>query len=145
MPTFALSVFVMLLSLCEDLKRLMNGFWWGSGTNGLSGIRWMGWKKLCVQRSKGGLNFKSLHEFNLAILSKQRWRFITNPNSLVYRLFKAKYLPKGNFFDAQLGPNPSFIWRSILVGKDLLKSGCVVRNGSGDNTGIWDSPWLPDD
>ena len=53
MPNFALSVFLMLLSLCEDLERLMNGFWWGSGTNGSSGIHWMGWKKLCVQHRKG--------------------------------------------------------------------------------------------
>ena len=42
MPTFSLSVLLMPLSLCEGLERLMNGFWWGSGTNGSSGIRWMG-------------------------------------------------------------------------------------------------------
>ena len=41
MPTFALSVFLMPLSLCEDLERLMNGFLWGSGTIGSSGIHWM--------------------------------------------------------------------------------------------------------
>ena len=42
MPTVSLSVLLIPLSLCEGLERLMNGFWWGSGTNGSSGIRWMG-------------------------------------------------------------------------------------------------------
>ena len=32
-----------------------------------------------------------------------------------------------------------------MVGKDLLKSSCVVRIGSGDNIGICDSLWFPDD
>ena len=31
-----------------------------------------------------------------------------------------------------------------MASKDLLKYGCVVRIGSGDNIGIWDSPWLLD-
>ena len=34
-------------------------------------VVYVGWvERNCVQRSKRGLNFKSLHEFNLALLRK---------------------------------------------------------------------------
>lgn len=108
------------------------------------GIRWLSWTKLCLHKLQGGLGFKKLHEFNLALLCKQGWRLLNSPETLVARLFKAKYYPTHSFLEANLGSNPSFIWRSILAGKDLLKIGLTRRIGSGSDSKIWDCPWLPD-
>ncbi|GLU23846.1 hypothetical protein SLE2022_398220 [Rubroshorea leprosula] len=36
----------------------------------------------------GGLSFRALHEFNLAMLGKQGWRLLVNPESLAARLMK---------------------------------------------------------
>ncbi|CAN0893426.1 hypothetical protein LINGRAPRIM_LOCUS2746 [Linum grandiflorum] len=36
------------------------------------------------------MGFRYLHHFNLAMFGKQGWKFLTNPNALVSRVFKAK-------------------------------------------------------
>ena len=51
-----------------------------------------------------------IHWFNLAMLGKHGWRFLTNLDALVSRVFKAKYFPRGSFLEAEVGHNPSFIW-----------------------------------
>ncbi|KEH17434.1 hypothetical protein MTR_0015s0120 [Medicago truncatula] len=40
--------------------------------------------------------------FNLAMLGKQGWRIMTNPESLIARIYKARYYPRCNFFEATL-------------------------------------------
>uniref|UniRef100_A0A803Q666 Reverse transcriptase n=1 Tax=Cannabis sativa TaxID=3483 RepID=A0A803Q666_CANSA len=71
------------------------------------------------------------------------WRLFTNENSLVAQVYKARYFPKGNFLQAELGSNPSFIWRSILEAKDLIKIGVVRTIGDGKTTSVLEDPWLP--
>ncbi|XP_031107260.1 uncharacterized protein LOC116011955 [Ipomoea triloba] len=79
------------------------------------------------------------------MLGKQAWRFLSNPYSLVARLYKAKYFPKSSFFEASIGNCPSFCWRSIMAAQDLVCSGARRRIGNGKSTLIWGHPWLPDD
>ncbi|KHN14866.1 Putative mitochondrial protein, partial [Glycine soja] len=56
------------------------------------------------------LGFRHLHAFNLVMIGQQGWRLMTNNDTTVTKVLKAKYFPNGNFLDAQLGHNPSFIW-----------------------------------
>ncbi|XP_019184966.1 PREDICTED: uncharacterized protein LOC109179943 [Ipomoea nil] len=51
------------------IERTMNRYWWGSGTD--RRIHWKAWDKLCVPKKYGGLGFKDLRAFNLAMLEKQ--------------------------------------------------------------------------
>ncbi|XP_042962354.1 uncharacterized protein LOC122296618 [Carya illinoinensis] len=46
------------------------------------GIQWRKWVKMGLQKGKGRLGFRDLESFNLALLVKQGWRLIRNPNSL---------------------------------------------------------------
>lgn len=87
MPSYTMNIFLLPKSLCEDIEHLMNKYWWGSGGSVGSGIRWMSWSKICVPKRYGGLGFKQLHQFNLALLRKQGWCFLTNPSSHVARIF----------------------------------------------------------
>ncbi|XP_019158220.1 PREDICTED: uncharacterized protein LOC109154946 [Ipomoea nil] len=91
------------------------------------------------------MGFKDLRAFNLAMLGKQAWRMLTKPDSLVARVYKARYFPKGSFFDAQVGNNPSFCWRSIMVAKSIIFGGVRRRIGNGESTFIWTHPWLQND
>ncbi|KAH9778582.1 reverse transcriptase domain-containing protein [Citrus sinensis] len=52
--------------------------------------------------------------------SKQCWKLITNPNSLVARILKARYYPRSSFVDATVGFNPSYTWRSIMAAKHVV-------------------------
>lgn len=69
---------------------------------------------------KGGLGFKDLKSFNIAILAKQCWRLINDSNPLVTRIMKARYYPNTDFLNAQIGENPSYMWRSIIAGQEVL-------------------------
>ena len=69
---------------------------------------------------------------------------MTNPHSLVARIYKARYYPQSNFLSAKIGGSPSYIWRSILEAQQMLKQGMACRLGTGDLISITEDPWLPD-
>ena len=71
--------------------------------------------------------FKHLHSFNFELLGKHGWNLLTNPNSLVTRLLKAKYYPYDSFLTAKLGHNPSFVWRSVWVARSVIALGSRWR------------------
>lgn len=100
---------------------------------------------MCRHKSTGGLGFRDLRDFNLALLGKQAWRFISQPNSLVSRVFKAKYFSKSHFLDAELGFNPSYKWRSIWEARIVILARARWKVGLGTNIKIVGQPWLPDD
>ncbi|KAM1143373.1 hypothetical protein ACFX2B_031908 [Malus domestica] len=75
-------------------------FWW-SGDPRKRKIRWLNWRVLCKSKQEGGLGFRDLYAFNLALLAKQAWHFLHNPEALVYRVFKARYFPATDFLEAQ--------------------------------------------
>ncbi|XP_019173296.1 PREDICTED: uncharacterized protein LOC109168895 [Ipomoea nil] len=80
-----------------------------------------------------------------SLSGQMAWRFLTRLESLVARIYKARYYPKPSFSGACLGNNPSYCWRSIMAAKDLICSGVRRRIGNGQATLIWDHPWLQDD
>lgn len=93
-------------------------------------------------KTLGGMGFRDFRDFNLAMLGKQGWRFISNLNSLVTKLYKAGYFVDTDFLNSVLGHNPSFVWRSICDAKNLIADGVRWRIGMGENINILDQPWL---
>ena len=121
-PMYVMSVFLLPISLCTELERMMNSFWWGQNGSSNRGIKWMSWDRICGHKMEGGLGFRKLHEFNLAMLGKQGCKLLSHPDSLVARIFKARYYPNTSFLEAKAGANPSFVWKSILASQSLVKS-----------------------
>ncbi|XP_073151939.1 uncharacterized protein [Henckelia pumila] len=76
-----------------------------------------------LRKDMGGLGFKKLHAFNLALLAKQGWKLLSDPNALASRVLKARYFPHSNFLDAKIGHNPSYVWRILLMSQDLTRKG----------------------
>jgi len=101
----------------------MNSFWWGHGRDINRGIHWLSWEKLSMQKVHGGMGFKDLSMFNLAMFRKQGWKFMTEPNTLVSRIFRARYFPHCIYMIATLGHNPRYVWRSILKARFILRGG----------------------
>lgn len=56
---------------------------------------------------------------------------------------KAKYFPNVDFLNAKLGDNPSYMWRSLVAAQTILKQGCRRNIGTGSDTFVCKSPWLP--
>ena len=40
-PMYVMSIFLLPISLCAELERMMNSFWWGQNGSGSRGIKWM--------------------------------------------------------------------------------------------------------
>lgn len=95
------------------------------------------------RKSMGGPGFKDFELFNLAMLARQAWRLLQNPESLSARLLKIIYYPNSSIVQANLGGHPSLIWMAIIEGRDTLKLGLIRRIGNGTSTKIWDDTWLP--
>jgi hypothetical protein len=122
-PTYIMSVFLLPKTLIDDIEKMMNSFWWGNGGASNRGMRWMAWEKLSVHKRFGGMGFKDLASFNAAMLGKQAWKLQTDVDSLVSRLFKARYFPQSDYLGASIGANPSYIWRSIHSVQNLIRQG----------------------
>jgi hypothetical protein len=93
----------------------------------------------------GGLGFRDIELFNLALLARQAWRVVQGPESLSARVLKAIYYPDGDFLEAGIGSTPSQVWRAIVDGKEVLQQGLIRRIGTGESTVIWGTNWLPRD
>lgn len=137
-----INVFLLPLTVTQEMEKDMTKFFWNTSRNSSTSIHWMAWDRMSRHKSAGGLGFKCLRDFNLAMLGKQCWRLLTNPDSLVGRIYKAKYFADTSFMEAKLGGNPSFIWRSIVEAKRFIAAGSVWRIGNGKDVQILDQPWL---
>lgn len=89
-PSYCMSMYLIPESLGEEIQCMLNSFWWDTKRRELRGINWLSWEKLTMPKKFGGMAFRDLYAFNLAMLGKQGWRLVTEPNVLVTRLFKAK-------------------------------------------------------
>ena len=106
-------------------------------------VHWVSWKRLTRSKKGGGLGFRDLHAFNLAMLAKQAWRLLQNPTSLCAQVLSARYYPDCSMLQASPRSGISYVWRSILKGVELLKKGIIWRVGSGKDIDIWSDPWIP--
>ena len=121
---------------------MVRKFWWGQN-NGVDKMAWLSWEKMCTPKECGGMGFKDLKTFNLALLAKQGWRLQTCTNSLFHYVFLAKYFPHGDFLFASLGTKLSYAWRSIFSAQQIVKKGSRWRIGNGEKVRVWGDRRLP--
>ena len=91
----------------------------------------------------GGMGFKEIEKFNDALLAKQVWRMLHNPDSLCFRVFKARFFPNCSILDAKESNSGSYAWKSILGARDVIKKGMVWRIENGQTARIKEDKWLP--
>ncbi|KAL6200282.1 hypothetical protein ACLB2K_030064 [Fragaria x ananassa] len=141
-PAFPMTCFRFPKNVCDDINSALGNFWWGS-VDGKNKTHWRSWSHLCKSKEEGGLGFRDLHHFNLALLAKQAWRLIENPESTWARVLKARYFPRVGFSEAKKGYQASWGWSSLLEARDFVtKMGCWhVINSSSIN--LWKDQWLP--
>jgi hypothetical protein len=120
---------------------LIARYWW-SQHDKINKIHWIGWQKLTISKKLGGLGFRDLHAFNLAMLARQGWRLLTQPDFLCSKVLRAKYFPTDNLLETRAKAGISYTCRSILKGIELLKEGLIWRIGDGTKVKIWEDPWI---
>ncbi|GMI86859.1 hypothetical protein HRI_002355200 [Hibiscus trionum] len=140
-PIYAMQCFLFPKTLCASLEQIMNRFWWRNNSS-KKGIHWTSWSSICLPKKLGGMGFRDLAKFNIALLAKQGWNLINNPTCLLARVLKAKYYPNDDFMTARLGTYPSYTWKSIWCSRGLLEKGLGWRVGNGISINIWQDAWV---
>ncbi|XP_027166037.1 uncharacterized protein LOC113766004 [Coffea eugenioides] len=143
MPTYTMSCFKIPKQICKEVNAVMANYWWGEA-NGRNKMHWRAWDKMSLDRKEGGLGFHELGAFNTALLGKQVWRLITQPNLLVSKVLKDKYHPKQSLLKCKVAGNASWIWKGLMGARQLVELGIRRRIGNGKSTNIWEDSWLPD-
>ena len=66
---FAKSVFNIPKRLCKARTDAMVEFWWGDIAI-IKCMHWMAWWRIRIPKKYGGMGFRDLHSFSLAMLAK---------------------------------------------------------------------------
>lgn len=82
-----MSCFRLPATFCHSINSLTANFWWRQRDQEKR-IHWIAWNKMCKPKLQEGLGYRDLEKFNMALLTKQGWRIISNPNSLMERVLK---------------------------------------------------------
>lgn len=78
----------MPLDLCYKIEVALNGFWWKGNLVGGRGIRWRNWKDLCKPKVTGGMGFRGIRNFNIALLGNKFGESSTTPIHLWQHFLK---------------------------------------------------------
>ncbi|XP_039025411.1 uncharacterized mitochondrial protein AtMg00310-like [Hibiscus syriacus] len=114
-------------------------YWWSRNVT-KRGWPMVAYKTMCKPKREGGLGFRDLHSFNMALLGKQLWCF-KEQGSLVARVLRAKYFPSGGFLNASLMDKNSFAWKGLHRTLQVLNEGLFWRIGAGSLTPIHCDKW----
>ncbi|XP_021736238.1 uncharacterized protein LOC110702800 [Chenopodium quinoa] len=137
-----LSVFKLPVTISDQIGRLLSRFWWKNNSSS-RGLALTPSASLYLLRGLGGLGIRHVPSFNSALLAKQMWRLIHNPQLLVSRIYRARYPRLVNYKASSLPSRPSWGCRSLLEGACVLSHGVIWKVGSGSQVNITDDDWVP--
>lgn len=105
-PSYAMACFLLPKSLCDKLNSLTRNFWW-KGNPDDKGICWVAWDNLSMAKEQGGMGFRNYRTFNEAMLARQGWRLLMNPQTYWAKFMEGIYFPHTSFLQASRGGRPS--------------------------------------
>lgn len=114
-----------------------------NGNSEEMGICWIAWESLTCPKEEGGKAFRNFKAFNEAMLAKQGWWLIMNPQSYWVKLLKGIYFPNSSFLQAARGGHALWVWLSLLHGRGLLEKGIRWQAQDGASINFWQDGWIP--
>ncbi|GKB62983.1 putative RNA-directed DNA polymerase [Tanacetum coccineum] len=124
-------VFILLAYVSQVIDKLMRGFIWSQGElqKGKAKVKW---DDACGLKTQGGLGIKSVHYWNVALMSKHVWNLVSKKDSLwvkwinAYRLSDRR-LGVRSFWDIPVINDVCWGWKKILQSRSVLRNHIVTR------------------
>ncbi|GJX15148.1 RNA-directed DNA polymerase, eukaryota [Tanacetum coccineum] len=145
-PLYNMSIFKVPKGVLKVMESIRSNFFKGASMLEKK-ISWIAWDKVLASKKKGGLGVSSYFALNRALLLKWVWRFVSQDDSLWFRVIQAVH---GDKIDSHSVRKVS-IWSSILKEVQVLKSSgfdflsyCSKRIGDGQSTSFWKETWMGD-
>lgn len=139
LPLYFFSFFRVPKGVLRRCIQIMTSFIWG-GPEEDKKICWVSWSRICRPKSEGGLGVRNLDSFNVALLSKWRWRMLHEHDQLWCKVLLSKY---GDGMSSKASP----WWKDLLKTCVGAPSGFWFENnlswriGEGNNTLFWEENW----
>ncbi|GJS20249.1 RNA-directed DNA polymerase, eukaryota [Tanacetum coccineum] len=115
-PLYTMSIFKVPKGVLKEMESIRNNFFKGAELSEKK-ITWVAWDKVLASKKKGGLGVSSYYALNRALLLKWVWRFVSQDDSLWFRVIQAIH---GSRIDSQ-SIHSSSLWSSILKEVHVLK------------------------
>ncbi|XP_058784773.1 uncharacterized protein LOC131659623 [Vicia villosa] len=141
-PSYIMSCYKLPETVCHEIEAMIAKFWWGS-REGEKKVHWMNWEKMARAKEAGGMGFRGISAFNTSLLGKQYWRILTNGDSLLGRIFKSRYFPRGTLENCTGGSAISYAWRSVMSARSVIQKGTRWRIGTGEKVSVARGRWIP--
>jgi ribonuclease HI len=142
-PSYAMSSFLMPISFSSSLDRIFKNFWWGFPKDKTRNLSLKSWSSICLPKEEGGLGFRRMHEFNLALIAKLGWKLISNLDCLWVKQLQNKYIKYGDFISSPVSSSASWLWKGIQKIKPIISAGACLRVSKTSSAPIWSSNWVP--
>ncbi|XP_058742110.1 uncharacterized protein LOC131614557 [Vicia villosa] len=149
---FVLSFYKAPKCVLGEIIKIQRDFLWGS-KEGIRKMCWVIWEKICWPQKEGGLGVRNNETFNLALVSKWGWRFISDSDAVWFNLLEYRY---GGGLEALCGESSnrflsktSLWWRDVRfvcgfkVNNSPWFSDCISwKLGDGHYINFWEHAWL---
>ena len=150
LPLYFFSFYKAPKVVIKELIMIQRDFLWG-GKDGAHGMCWVAWHKVCRDKKEGGLGIKNLESFNIALLSKWKWRFLVDESANWRDILSYRYGDLTAFISKEPRRNlksDSLWWRDLFdIGEEEFGGGWfdgVIRRGLGGGEGVdfWRHHWV---
>lgn len=136
-----MSIFNLPKTWCSKINLMIADFWWGQTNTGRK-IHWPRWDAPARKKEVGGLGFRELETFNMALLIKMADRIFKDPDSLWARVLKGVYYPQSDFVSGRKGGRSSWGWASICSARDTLLQERMWRVRDGKSICVFNDLWV---
>lgn len=103
------------------------------------------WDFICTPRNFGGLGIRKMAEFNDALIGRQAWRIITHRESLLSKVFFAKYCKDEGNYKFECNSQASSLARPICDKINRMITQCKWRIGTGNSVVVGSPLWITPD